>query len=257
MDYNELYKKQIINCDKILERLMINSLNYKDLKNQYENALGLELDYDTLLMLGLDITLKQNQEVFLNSRNKLIQDETFCVVDIESTGSISNGQIIEIGAVKVKNGEILDEFESFIYAGEVPENITELTGINALMLKDAPKSAKVLADFRLFLGNAIFVAHNVSFDYGFIAKESLEYLNAPLINRKLCTIMLARRCIECDKYGLDSLKNELGITSVHHRALSDAKACAFILNHCINTLKGSLIKTSNDLILYSRSKMKK
>lgn len=257
MDYNELYKKQIINCDKILERLMINSLNYKDLKNQYENALGLELDYDTLLMLGLDITLKQNQEVFLNSRNKLIQDETFCVVDIESTGSISNGQIIEIGAVKVKNGKILDEFESFIYASEVPENITELTGINALMLKDAPKSAKVLADFRLFLGNAIFVAHNVSFDYGFIAKESLEYLNAPLINRKLCTIMLARRCIECDKYGLDSLKNELGITSVHHRALSDAKACALILNHCINTLKGSLIKTSNDLILYSRSKMKK
>lgn len=257
MDYNELYKKQIINCDKILERLMINSLNYKDLKNQYENALGLELDYDTLLMLGLDITLKQNQEVFLNSRSKLIQDETFCVVDIESTGSISSGQIIEIGAVKVKNGKILDEFESFIYASEVPENITELTGINALMLKDAPKSAKVLADFRLFLGNAIFVAHNVSFDYGFIAKESLEYLNAPLINRKLCTIMLARRCIECDKYGLDSLKNELGITSVHHRALSDAKACAFILNHCINTLKGSLIKTSNDLILYSRSKMKK
>lgn len=257
MDYNELYKKQIINCDKILERLMTNSLNYKDLKNQYENALGLELDYDTLLMLGLDITLKQNQEVFLNSRNKLIQDETFCVVDIESTGSISNGQIIEIGAVKVKNGKILDEFESFIYASEVPENITELTGINALMLKDAPKSAKVLADFRLFLGNAIFVAHNVSFDYGFIAKESLEYLNAPLINRKLCTIMLARRCIECDKYGLDSLKNELGITSVHHRALSDAKACALILNHCINTLKGSLIKTSNDLILYSRSKMKK
>lgn len=257
MDYNELYKKQIINCDKILERLMINSLNYKDLKNQYENALGLELDYDTLLMLGLDITLKQNQEVFLNSRNKLIQDETFCVVDIESTGSISSGQIIEIGAVKVKNGVILDEFESFIYASEVPENITELTGINALMLKDAPKSAKVLADFRLFLGNAIFVAHNVSFDYGFIAKESLEHLNAPLINRKLCTIMLARRCIECDKYGLDSLKNELGITSVHHRALSDAKACALILNHCINTLKGSLIKTSNDLILYSRSKMKK
>lgn len=257
MDYNELYKKQIINCDKILERLMTNSLNYKDLKNQYENALDLELDYDTLLMLGLDITLKQNQEVFLNSRNKLIQDETFCIVDIESTGSISSGQIIEIGAVKVKNGEILDEFESFIYASEVPENITELTGINALMLKDAPKSAKVLADFRLFLGNAIFVAHNVSFDYGFIAKESLEYLNAPLINRKLCTIMLARRCIECDKYGLDSLKNELGITSVHHRALSDAKACALILNHCINTLKGSLIKTSNDLILYSRSKMKK
>lgn len=257
MDYNELYKKQIINCDKIIDRLISSSLDYKDLKNQYENALNMELNYDTLLMLGLDITLKQNQEVFLNSRNKLIQDETFCVVDIESTGSISKGQIIEIGAVKVKNGKILDEFESFIYASEVPENITELTGINALMLKDAPKSAKVLADFRLFLGNAIFVAHNVSFDYGFIAKESLEYLNAPLINRKLCTIMLARRCIECDKYGLDSLKNELGITSVHHRALSDAKACALILNHCINTLKGSLIKTSNDLILYSKSKIKK
>lgn len=257
MDYNEVYKKQIINCDKIIDRLISSSLDYKDLKNQYENALNMELNYDTLLMLGIDVTLKQNQEVFLNSRTKLIQDETFCIVDIESTGSISNGQIIEIGAVKVKNGEILDEFESFIYASEVPENITELTGINALMLKDAPKSAKVLADFRLFLGNAIFVAHNVSFDYGFIAKESLEYLNAPLINRKLCTIMLSRRCIECDKYGLDSLKNELGITSVHHRALSDAKACALILNHCINTLKGSLIKTSNDLILYSKSKIKK
>ncbi|MBT0880308.1 MULTISPECIES: 3'-5' exonuclease [unclassified Campylobacter] len=257
MDYNELYKKQIANCDKILERLLTSSINYKDLKNQYENALNFEITYETLLMLGLDITLKQNQEVFLNSRNKLIQDEVFCVVDIESTGSISNGQIIEIGAVKIKNGEILDEFESFIYANEVPENIVELTGITTQMLKNAPRSARVLADFRLFLGNAIFVAHNVSFDYGFIAKESLEYLNAPLINRKLCTIMLARRCIECDKYGLDSLKNELGIISTHHRALSDAKACADILNYCINSLKGSQIKTSNDLILYSRSKMKK
>lgn len=254
---DELYKRQIINCDKILDKLSKNSISYKEIKHYYENALEMSLDYEMLQLLGLDTTLKENGELFLNSRKNLLKDEVFCAVDIESTDSISKGKIIEIGAVKLKNGEIIDEFSSLIYTDEVPENITELTGISTEMLKSAPHSRKVLSDFRLFLKNSIFVAHNVAFDYGFLAKESLEYLNAPLINQRLCTIMLARRCIECDRYGLDSLKSELGIDSIHHRALSDARACAMVLWHCILKLSNTNIKTSNDLILFSKSKIKK
>ena len=193
--------------------------------------------------LGLDITRTAKNQIELKTRRNEIKDQIFCVVDIET---------IEIGALKLQNGEIIGKFETFVYAPYVPENISELTGITAEHLKNAPSLAFVMEQFKVFLGQSVFVAHNVRFDYGFISAtlEALGY--GELLNRKLCTIDLARRTIASPKYGLGTLKELLGIDNTHHRALSDAIAAAEIFKHSLQKLP-SEVKTTEDLIEFSKS----
>ena len=202
--------------------------------------------------LGIEIIKLDNGKITLKTRETDISAEIFCFVDIETNGGLSNGQIIEIGALKLQNGEIIGKFETFVYAPYVPENISELTGITAEHLKNAPSLAFVMEQFKVFLGQSVFVAHNVRFDYGFISAtlEALGY--GELLNRKLCTIDLARRTIASPKYGLGTLKELLGIDNTHHRALSDAIAAAEIFKHSLQKLP-SEVKTTEDLIEFSKS----
>ena len=202
--------------------------------------------------LGLDITRTEKNQIELKTRRKEIKDQIFCVVDIETSGGINSGQIIEIGALKLQNGEIIGKFETFVYAPYVPENISELTGITAEHLKNAPSLAFVMEQFKVFLGQSVFVAHNARFDYGFISAtlEALGY--GELLNRKLCTIDLARRTIASPKYGLGTLKEILGINNAHHRALNDAIAAAEIFKYSLQKLP-SEVKTVEDLIEFSKS----
>ena len=179
--------------------------------------------------LGLDITRTAKNQIELKTRRNEIKDQIFCVVDIETSGGINSGQIIEIGALKLQNGEIIGKFETFVYAPYVPENISELTGITAEHLKNAPSLAFVMEQFKVFLGQSVFVAHNVRFDYGFIS-----------------------RTIASPKYGLGTLKELLGIDNTHHRALSDAIAAAEIFKHSLQKLP-SEVKTTEDLIEFSKS----
>jgi len=139
-----------------------------------------------------------------------------------------------------------------VYAPYVPENISELTGITAEHLKNAPSLAFVMEQFKVFLGQSVFVAHNVRFDYGFISAtlEALGY--GELLNRRLCTIDLARRTIASPKYGLGTLKEILRINNAHHRALNDAIAAAKIFKYSLQKLP-SEVKTVEDLIEFSKS----
>lgn len=139
-----------------------------------------------------------------------------------------------------------------MYAPYVPENISELTGITAEHLKNAPSLAFVMEQFKVFLGQSVFVAHNVRFDYGFISAtlEALGY--GELLNRKLCTIDLARRTIVSPKYGLGALKEVLNINNAHHRALNDAIAAAEIFKYSLQKLPAE-VKTTEDLIEFSKS----
>ena len=194
--------------------------------------------------LGLDITRTAKNQIELKTRRKEIKDQIFCVVDIETSGGINSGQIIEIGALKLQNGEIIGKFETFVHAPYVPENISELTGITAEHLKNAPSLAFVMEQFKVFLGQSVFVAHNARFDYGFISGE--------LLNRRLCTIDLARRTIASPKYGLGTLKEILGINNAHHRAFNDAIAAAEIFKYSLQKLP-SEVKTVEDLIEFSKS----
>lgn len=245
--------------DDLINRLAKQSMKYTDFVREFEMIEELNfIDFDLNLveLLGLGVNLNAKNELNLRSKSTKIKDEIFCVVDIETTGAVRSGQIIELGAVKIKNGKEIATFESFVKAADVPFNITQLTGIDADMLKNAPSLASVLNEFRLFLASHIFVAHNVGFDYNFISQSLQKQGFGLLLNQKLCTINLSRRIITSDRYNLGTLKELLGIQSPQHRALSDARAAAQILNFCIKKLP-FYIKSTHDLINFSKADLRK
>ncbi len=100
-----------------------------------------------------------------------VDDATFCIVDIETNGSRPNKhQIIEIGAIKVKNRTIIESYESLVQCENISSHISAITGITADDTLNAPTLNQVMQEFRIFLGTDIFVAHDVKFDYGFISE---------------------------------------------------------------------------------------
>jgi DNA polymerase-3 subunit epsilon len=209
-------------------------------------------DIESLNCLGLDTSLKRDF-ITLNTRRRFWQEQKFCVVDIETNnGPLSDSRIIEIGAVMLKNGEVLDEFHSLVYAPALNEMIVNLTGITEEMLKDAPSEAGTLEKFRLFLGNSVFVAHNVEFDYTFLSHAFIRHGFAPLLNRKVCTIKFAMRTIEAQRYGLQTMREVLGIAEhIPHRALWDARSAAEVFRLACKNLPPN-IKSTEDLIRFTK-----
>ncbi|EDP1875413.1 3'-5' exonuclease [Campylobacter jejuni] len=217
-----------------------------------EELKNFDLDLETFELLGLGLTLNKDNIFILKTRTTKIKDEIFCIVDIESTGGVSKGEILEVGAVKIQNSKEIGRFQSFVKVKEIPENITELTGITYEMVENAPSLTKVLSDFRLFLKDSIFVAHNVRFDYSFISKALNECGFGILLNRRICTIEFAQCCIESPKYKLEVLKEFLGVENTHHRALDDALAAAEIFKYCLGKLPYH-IKTTEELINFTKT----
>ncbi len=209
----------------------------------------------------LEIARAQGIEVY-NRRGKyyfqscetLIPEENYCIVDIEANGSdTKKHQVIEIGAVKIKNGVIIDTFDSLVYCEEISKHITKLTGITAEDTKDAPYLNKVMQDFRLFLGTDIFVAHAVKFDYNYISAMFERCNLLPLQNRPLCSIDLAERSFVSFKYGLQYLNDNLKLyeSATHHRALSDAMTTVKLFQYTLKHIDRE-IRTSEDLIRFSK-----
>ena len=211
------------------------------------------LEYEMAKAQGLPILLDNDRLVLATSLTPY-RDEIYCFVDIETTSSKpQNSYIIEIGAIKVKNGEILDTFESFGWAPEVPNMITDVTGITTDMISQAPKQFQLLKEFRLFLGDAVFVAHNISFDYDYVSSAMNQTNLGKLHNRKLCTIDLAKRTILSEKYGLKHLSDHLQLTNEnHHRAFNDAKVSMEIFYTALQNLPTSLYSTE-DLIDFTQT----
>jgi DNA polymerase III subunit epsilon len=160
-------------------------------------------------------------------------DQDYVVVDVETTGGWASGdRITEIGAVKIRNHQVVDEWHSLINPQRsIPAKITQITGITSKMVCDAPIFAEVAESFMRFMNDGIFVAHNVNFDYGFISHE-FERLERRFRFPKLCTVAGMRRRYPGHKsYGLGKLCELYGIElKTHHRALCDAKAAAQLLN---------------------------
>ncbi len=160
-------------------------------------------------------------------------DQVYVVVDVETTGGRPpNDRVTEIGAVKIQHGEIISEWSSLINPEKrIPHFITQLTGISNEMVRDAPTFAEVADEFEVFMAGAIFVAHNASFDHGFIASE-FRRLERRFRLPKLCTVSSMRKYYPGHaSYGLANLCREFDIELVnHHRALADARAAAALLN---------------------------
>jgi len=221
----------------------------------YENS---ELEFELLLINGFPLDIKDDF-VFLKTTKTNMKEQTFCFVDIETNGgSPKKGfQIIELGAIKCKNGEILDTFDSLVFAKEIPFYVQEVTKITLSMLETAPQIEKVLKEFKEFLCDDVFVAHDIKFDYNFISDSFEKYSLGKLLNRKLCTIDLAKRSIKSEKYGLSSLKELFGIDiQNHHRAYFDALTTKIIFEKCLKNIDLENINSVEDLIKFSKSDKK-
>jgi DNA polymerase-3 subunit epsilon len=159
-------------------------------------------------------------------------EQDYVVVDIETTGSWSSGdRITEIGAVKICNHEVIGEWHTLINPQRpIPARIVQLTGITNEMVRNAPVFAEIADSFMQFMEDAIFVAHNVSFDYGFLSYE-FERLERRFRFPKLCTVAGMRRRYPGHKsYSLGKLCEVYEIElEDHHRALCDARATARLL----------------------------
>lgn len=159
-------------------------------------------------------------------------DQVYVVVDIETTGGQSGlDRVTEIGAVKLHRGQVVDRWQSLIHPQRrIPSFITQLTGISNEMVADAPPFEAIAEDFSAFLHGAVFVAHNVNFDYGFLSAE-YRRLGQGFRYPKLCTVAAMRKHFPgLPAYGLAPLSRHFGIElTSHHRALADATAAAELL----------------------------
>ena len=154
-------------------------------------------------------------------------DDTYCVFDIETTGfSPVHNRIIEIGAVIIQDGRIVDSFDEFVNPEcPIPYRITKLTTITDNMVKDADTIDKVLPRFLEFSRGAPMVGHNVTFDISFIA-ENAKRLGIPFDRVYADTLMLSRSMLpRLGRFTLDRVAKELGVVlTQHHRAVDDATA---------------------------------
>lgn len=173
-------------------------------------------------------------------------DDEFVIFDIETTGlSAATCKITEIGAVIMQNGQVKDRFNSFVNPGiPIPQNITELTGITDEMVKDAPPVKEVLVKFFNFIGNRMLVAHNASFDTGFIRQAALES-DLPFTNPYIDTVAMSHFLNpNLKNHKLDTLAKHYGLGDFnHHRASDDAEMLGLIFTCMINHLKEDGIGT--------------
>ena len=188
---------------------------------------------------------------------------TFVIVDLETTGASpkKGAAITEIGAVKVKNGQYLGNFESFVNPlAPIPEYITEMTGITDLMLAKAPVIDEILPAFLEFAGSAdetIIVAHNAPFDLSFLKSAAKELdLSWPKY-KTLDTVTIARQVLskeDVPNCKLSTLAQFFGtITEPNHRALDDAKATTEILHGLIERLGSFKVYTVDSLMEFAKT----
>lgn len=196
--------------------------------------LGIKVIYGVEAYLVDDLS-----SVVQNSKNQSLLDE-YVVFDLETTGlNREHNKIIEIGAVKVKNGQIIDRFSTFINPHEsLSEDIVKLTNITDEMLKNAPEESEMLPKFFDFFKDSVLVAHNAKFDMGFIKKWA-ERNDKKVTNTVLDTVGLSRTIFpEMSKHTLNVIAKKLDISlENHHRAVDDAEATAQIFIKFINILK--------------------
>jgi DNA polymerase-3 subunit alpha (Gram-positive type) len=181
----------------------------------------------------------------------------YVVLDLETTGlSRHQHKITEIAAVKVYNGEIIDEFQTLVNPGcMIPPFITKLTGITNEMVRYQPSINKILPHFMEFLEDCPIVAHNASFDYGFIDHNSQKHLGMPLTNEKLCTKKLATRLVpELPSKRLAALCDYFEIINEQaHRAMADVKATHKVLIQFFEMLDDMGYKTKKDVLKFENT----
>ncbi len=203
------------------------------------------------VIYGVEAYLVPDKEKSVkNPRGQVLEDATYCVLDLETTGiSITTEKITEVGIMKVKNGEVIDEFEIFVNPEKpIPQRVVEVTNITDEMVKDAETIDKVFPKILEFVGDSIIVAHNASFDVGFL-KHNAKLLGYEFNNTYIDTLPLAKDLFpDLKKYKLGKIADSLGIeVDVAHRALADVDTTVKVFNVMLKKLKDKGINTVDEI----------
>ncbi len=212
----------------------------------------LEKDHpDLKVIYGVEAYLAPDKTPSVSfSKDQNIEDVTYCVLDLETTGfSFRTEKITEIGIMKVKNHEVIDEFSTFVNPQKpIPQRVVEVTNITDDMVKDAPTIEEVLPKVIEFLGDSVLVAHNADFDIGFLKYNAGE-LGLKLGNTYIDTLRLAKDLFpQYKKYKLGIIAENLGIkVEVAHRALDDVDTTVKVFNVMLDMLKEKQAVTLDDI----------
>lgn len=210
---------------------------YCDIKNECRKA---DKECDFKVIYGVEAYLVDDmKDMIVNPKGQTL-DDIYVVFDLETTGlSPIADKIIEIGAVKVKEGKIIDRFSTFVNPQRpIPFKIEKLTGINDNMVMDAPYIEDVLPKFLEFCGDAVMVAHNADFDMSFIRNKS-KILGIEKEYTIVDTVAMSQYLIiGLGRYTLDNIAKALQIQLInHHRAVEDAECTALIFLKLLNMLR--------------------
>ena len=185
----------------------------------------------------------------------------YTVIDIETTGlSKSYHQITEIAAVKVRAGRIVDSYQTLVNPQvRIPSFITRLTGIDNNMVRYSPTITQVLPEFVKFIDKDVFVAHNATFDFGFLSHNLKHHYEQELQNYRLCTRKLANRLFpELPQKRLVDLCVHLNVQNHHaHRAMGDVMATVKIFNNMLNVLRERGISQIDEILKFERASIRK
>lgn len=205
---------------------------------------------DMKVLYGMEAYLVPDKVPCVSNSKGQSLDTTYCVLDLETTGfSFRTEKITEIGIMKVKNGEVIDEFECFVNPEKpIPQRVVEVTHITDDMVKDAETIDKVLPKVLDFIGDSVIVAHNADFDVGFL-KYNAKQLGLSLENTYLDTLRLAKELFpDYKKYKLGVIAENLGIeVLVAHRALDDVDTTVKVFKVMIEKLKAKGAETLDDI----------
>lgn len=181
----------------------------------------------------------------------------FCVLDLETTGGGADDRITEIGAVKVRGGEVVGEFQTLVNPhAHIPALIAVLTGITDSMVADAPPLSAVLPGLLEFMNGCVLVAHNAGFDVGFLKRACAEHgypWPGPAV---IDTVALARQALlrdEVRNHKLATLAAHFRAdTAPNHRALTDARATVTVLHGLLERVGNLRVHTVEDLLEFTR-----
>jgi DNA polymerase III subunit alpha, Gram-positive type len=210
----------------------------------FPEAFGAGKKNDIKILYGVEANIiDDGVPIAYNTVHRLLATDTYVVFDVETTGlSAVYDKIIELAAVKIREGEIIDRFEAFANPHHrLSATTINLTGITDDMVENAPEIEEVLQKFHDWTGDSIFVAHNASFDMGFLnvgyKKMGLEKVKNPVID----TLELGRFLYpEFKNHRLNTLAKKFDIDlTQHHRAIYDAEATGYLL---MKMLKDALEK---------------
>ena len=216
----------------------------------YPEGMELASKLGIKMIYGLEGYMINDKKEIITNYDYTTPTDEFVVFDIETTGLSSiNDMITEIGAIKIINGNVVDTFSQLINPERsISDFITNLTGITNEMVTDQPKINQVIRSFHKFIGNNVLVAHNATFDIGFI-REQLKRVNLELSNPILDTLELSRTIFSSLKnHKLDTIAKHLDVSlENHHRALDDAQATKDILLKTLEILEEKGVYTFDQI----------